>query len=425
MHTDNRNARIAAGMSIQLPPLPAPADRRIAVRVTPDALRQVRGGHPWVYDASILSTSHDGEPGDLAVIFDDKRDFAAIGLWDPESPIRLKVLHRGRPVPIDEAFWTQRLSTSRDRRRTLIDDPSTDGYRVVHGENDGLPGLVVDSYSDVVVVKLYSVSWIPHLRTVIDSLVAIVAPTTVVLRLSRTVGASATHGLHDGMTIYGPQPPQPVMFKENGLVFEADAIKGQKTGYFLDQRDNRQLVRERAEGASVLDVFSFTGGFSVHAAAGGARHVHSVDLSPHATESAARSVARNRSEYPHPVQHRTTTGDAFFVMQQLARDGDRYDIVVIDPPSFAQRQTSVPGALEAYRRLTALAVALISPGGLLVQASCSSRVAADTFFDLIRDSAATSGHRLREDQRTAHGIDHPIGFAQGAYLKALFARVDD
>ncbi len=394
------------------------------MRVTPDALRQIHGGHPWVYDGSITSTSHDGAPGDLAVVFDDRRRFAAIGLWDPGSPIRLRILHAGRPVTIDRDFWTARVSAALEPRQPLMDDPDNEGIRLIHGENDGLPGLVLDRYVDTAVLKLYTTAWLPHLgvlSTVIDQLIA---PASLVVRTSRNIASSLPAGPDDGATLLGREPVEPVMFHENGLWFEAHPITGQKTGYFLDQRDNRRMVRDIAAGCRVLDVFSCAGGFSVHAAAGGAATVHSVDIAPSAIEAAARNMEHNRS---HPTVaacgHTTTVGDAFEVMATLAGRGERYDLVIVDPPSFAQRRANVAAALHAYDRLTSLALELLGDRGVLVQASCSSRVTAEDFHRGVEETVSSRGFWFEEFARTGHCLDHPVGFAQGAYLKAVFARV--
>lgn len=404
--------------------LPAARDRRIAVRVTNDALRQIRSGHPWVFDRSVTSAAPAGRPGDLAVVFDAARRFRALGLYDPTSPIRVRVLHHGDPVPIDDEWWHERLAAALDRRESLRRSPSTTGYRVVHGENDGLPGLVVDCYGAALVVKLYSAAWFPHLRTVVRALDDLLSPELVVLRSSRTVGRDAAVELGDGTVLVGEPPTAPVLFRENGLVLEADLIRGQKTGHFLDQRDNRALVQAASDGASVLDVFSCTGGFSLAAAAGGARSVHSVDISRRAIEAAARGFDRNRDQPGvAAARHTTTIGDAFDVMASAVAADDRYDVVVVDPPSFANRQSGVAAALRSYARLTDLAVRLVRDGGLLVQASCSSRVVADDLFRRIHEVSGAAGARLEEVARTGHPLDHPIGFAQGAYLKALFARV--
>jgi 23S rRNA (cytosine1962-C5)-methyltransferase len=402
--------------------LPQVSDKRMAVRLTPDARRQVAAGHPWVYDHSINSISHRGAPGDLAVIFDDQREFFAIGLWDPSSPIRIRVLHRGKPVQIDESFWRSRLRTAVAVRAGL--EPQTTGYRVMNGENDGFSGLVLDRYADTLVMKLYSPVWLPHLRTLVPIIDAELHPTSLVVRLSRSLGSDALHGLREGTALIGDVPDGPVLFRENSLVFEADVVHGQKTGYYLDQRDNRALVGSMAKGMQVLDVFANSGGFGVHAAAGGALKVTSVDSSAEALAAGDRNFALNasRPDVRH-CEHDSMVGDAYEVMDRLVQRRRHYDIVVVDPPSFAQRKSNVERALHAYGQLTQRAVRLTRTDGILVQASCSSRVTADQFFATVRGAAQRAGFDLVEMRRTFHAIDHPVTFAEGAYLKALFARV--
>jgi 23S rRNA (cytosine1962-C5)-methyltransferase len=396
---------------------------RLAVRVTKDALRQIRGGHPWVYDSSITSEP-DGAAGDLAVVFDEHRKFAAIGLYDPGSPIRIKVLHRGRPTPIDETFWRDRLVTALERRGDLVDSRDTTGYRWINGENDGMPGCIVDRFADVVVMKLYSAAWVPHLPTILELIERLAAPRSVVLRWSRNLQRDPSVGAHDGEVVAGEPIEGPVPFLEHGLTFEADVIRGQKTGFFLDQRDNRARVRSMAAGARVLDVFSASGGFSVSAAAGGARSVHSVDISPGAIEAARRNMALN-AHLPEvkACQHDTTVGDAVATMQRMVDRRRTFDVVVVDPPSFASRQDQVDGALRAYGRLAGLAVRLVRPGGHLLQASCSSRVDEQRFVATVRKSAHQQHRPLLHERTYGHAVDHPIGFREGAYLKALTAEV--
>lgn len=411
-------------MSDVLARLPRPSERRIAVRVTDDARRRIRGGHPWVFESSITSVTGVGREGDLAVVFDSQRRFQAIGLYDPTSAIRVRVLHHGAPEPITPEWWRRQVTVALARRAALVESDDTTGYRCVHGENDGLPGLVVDRYDAVLVVKLYSAAWVPHLPTVVEVLEQLLEPELVVLRLSRAVQRLRLDDLGDGAVLLGKPPRRPVLFRENGLEVEADVIAGQKTGYFLDQRDNRRLVGSSTEGARVLDVFCCTGGFSLAAAAGGARHVVSVDLSAPALQAARRNLARNCDRPAVAAcRHETITGDAFDVMAELASDGERFDVVVVDPPSFGPNKASVPRAMGAYTRLTELAVRLVGDGGLLFQASCSSRVPADDFFAAVDYAAGGAGRRLDQLQRTGHPLDHPVGFEHGAYLKALFARV--
>jgi 23S rRNA (cytosine1962-C5)-methyltransferase len=425
-----------AGMSL-LHALPRPGPSRLAVRITPDALRQVRHGHPWVFDRSIATINgHDAErtdpttlgaAGDLAVIFDEDRRFAAIGLWDPASPIRLKVLHRGPPATIDAAWFATRLAQAAERRSKLAESgtgPSpTTGYRLVHGENDGLPGLVVDRYDHVLVVKLYSAAWVPHLVDIVPALVHLVPARSVVLRLARALREQPLHGLVEGVTLHGSDVGAPVPFLEHGLRFDADVLRGQKTGHFLDQRDNRALVGAAAHGARVLDVFSCTGGFSVHAAAGGARSVLSVDSSPGAIAAAQLNMQHNSHlAAVAACRHSVTVGEAFAVLEELGTQRGRFDVVVVDPPSFARNAISVPRALQAYQRLAELAAPLVEQGGLLVHASCSARVTEADFVRAIHAGAAKADIELDEERRTGHPIDHPIGFPEGAYLNALFAR---
>ncbi len=243
------------------------------------------------------------------------------------------------------------------------------------------------------------------------------------LRASRAVEPHLPDHLRPVAALRGSLPSAAVPFRERGLAFEADVVKGQKTGWFLDQRDNRVRVGESARGATVLDVFCAGGGFGVHAAAGGARSLCSVDLSPYAVRSAERSMWLNRDRPAVAAcRHRGEVGDAFDVMARLAATGRALRPRRGRPPSFAARQQNVPGALRAYRRLTGLALGVLAPDGTLVQASCSSRVGADDFFAAVHDAADDRGWELHELARTGQPLDHPVGFPQGAYLKCLFAR---
>lgn len=356
--------------------------------------------------------------GDLAVVFDDKRRFNAIGLFDPTSPLRVKVLHRGSPAQIDRTWWEARIAAALELRSALVSDPVTTGYRVLNGENDGFPGLVADRYADTMVVKLYTTAWLPHLEVVLRTLVEATGVDAVVLRTAR----SFTNGaITDGMVVLGAVPgTDDVWFTEHDLSLLAHPLGGQKTGFFLDQRDNRAQVRRRSKGRTVLDVFSCTGGFSVAAAAGGATAVTSVDLAPKAIETSRRVMEANTPN----VAWDGIVGDAFDVMHRLRAEGRRFGLVVVDPPSFAQRQANVAGGLRAYGRLTESALALIEPGGTLVQASCSSRISGDAFYERVHTAAAGTDRRLVEIERTGHAADHPVTFPEGSYLKALIARVD-
>lgn len=406
-----------------LAPIPPPNTRRLAVHIQATAERAVRQGHPWLFDQSIQRISNGGEPGDLAVLFDRKRRFLAIGLYDPASPIRVRLLQANQPATIDQAWLGQRLATAIAHRASLL-NTNTTGYRLVHGENDGLPGLVVDRYADTLVMKLYSVSWVRHLAALAAALLAHFPAARLILRLSRAVQAQPAHlyGLRDGQLLHGTAGEDSVIFQENGLRFAADVCAGQKTGFFLDQRDNRARVESLAWGREVLNVFAYTGGFSVYAARGGARRIVSVDLNAQALAGAERNFALN-ADVPAISQthHETWSADAFTALAALGAAGRQFDLVILDPPAFAQKQADVAGALVAYRRLAQLGAALLPAGGILVSASCSSRVAAAEFWEVVHEGARQSSKRLREIARTTHPLDHPISFAEGAYLKCLFA----
>lgn len=406
--------------AFNLSDLPDLSATRIAVRVTPSAEKAIRSGHPWLYDSGITSLSREGQPGDLAVVFDRKRRFLAVGLYDPDSPIRVKLLQQGSPATIDAAWFSARLSAAVTLRAPLTATGTT-GYRLVNGENDGFPGLIVDKYERVLVVKLYTLAWLPHLRVIVRALLEVNSAETIILRLSRRVQAQ-TDIVTDGMVLIGQMPSGPIQFSENKLRFEADVIEGQKTGFFLDQRDNRERVRELAAGKYVLDVFAASGGFSVYAAAGGALSVLSVDSSQPALDAAQRNMALNSvNRNVATARHEIAVGDAFATLTSMARANKQFDLVILDPPSFAQRQADVENAVHAYERLTTLGLGVLRPGGVLVQASCSSRVSADLFFETVNAAAWRAGRRLNEIGRTGHALDHPVTFPEGFYLKCVFA----
>jgi 23S rRNA (cytosine1962-C5)-methyltransferase len=397
--------------------------RRLAIRLHAGAERAVRRGHPWVFAEGISQQRHEAAAGDLAVIFDRHNRFLAIGLYDPTSPIRIRVLHHGEPAQIDPMWFAGRIRAAWEQRSKLLQQATT-GFRVVHGENDGLPGLVVDRYGDSMVVKLYSAAWLPHLTSVLAGLDDIDQPKRVVLRLSRAVQRAEGAAFHDGQVLAGAPLTGPVLFRENGLTFEADLVRGQKTGFFLDQRDNRARVQQHAAGRNVLNVFAYTGGFSVYAARGGARSVTSVDVSAPALVAAERNFAHNRADPAvAAAEHRTVAGDAFEVLRDMAARRERYDLVILDPPSFAKAQAEVERALASYARTVRLGLDVLSDGGLLVAASCSSRIGADDFRSVVEETAHEARRSIRALEQTGHPLDHPIGFPEGAYLKCIYAVV--
>ena len=395
------------------------------LRVTAAAETAVRSGHPWVYSDSIHESNHAGQTGELAVIYDRKDRFLAVGLFDPDSPIRVRILHAGKPQTIDLAWWEARLEQALARRRDWFDAQTT-GYRLIHGESDGWPGLVLDRYDATLVLKLYTAAWLPRLDDVIALLKETVPGERIVLRLSRNIQSIAETQFQqsDGKIIFarhaGSETGAPVVFLESGLRFEADVLRGQKTGFFLDQRENRREVETLARGRRVLNAFSFSGGFSVYAARGGAAAVTDLDISAHALAAAQRNFALNQN-FPGVVacHHDIAQGDAF---EWLAVSTAEFDLVVLDPPSLAKRATEREGALRAYERLAMLGISRLAPGGILVAGSCSAHVPAEEFFEVVRRAAAKSGRQFAELKTLRHPPDHPATFKEAEYLKVVYLR---
>ena len=412
-------------MTIDLSKLPTPAEKNISVRVKAAAERAVRQGHPWVFEDAIVKQSHLGNAGDLAVIYDrEKNQFLAVGLYDPLSPMRIKILQALQPLRINRDWFIKKISEAQAKRTPLINDGTT-GYRLVYGESDGFPALVIDRYGDTLVMKLYSTVWIPHLNALIGAMRVSLTFDNLVLRLSRALqsdrfNVAKLYGLRDGQQLIGELPAGPVTFVENGLLFAADVTKGHKTGFFFDQRDNRQKVRELAKGRRVLDVFCYTGGFSVYALAGGAHSVTALDVSEPALEALTVNVENNGFAQDNVD---VIAADAFASLAQLIKAKRKFNMVVVDPPAFANSRSNMRNAVLAYRRLAEMALQLLANDGVLVMASCSSRINAEMFFQLVLRSAAVTGYQLEVLDKTSHALDHPIGFAEAAYLKALFARV--
>jgi 23S rRNA (cytosine1962-C5)-methyltransferase len=397
------------------------AATRLRLRITATAETIVRSGHPWLFADSIHELNRTGQPGELAVIYDRKDKFLAVGLFDPDSPIRVRILHAGKPTTIDAAWWQARLEQALAIRRDLFDEQTT-GYRLIHGESDGWPGLVLDRYGATLVLKIYTAAWLPRLDEILPLFKEKIPCERIVLRLSRNIQAFAEKQfqLRDGQVVFGSMLDGPVIFSENGVRFEADVLRGQKTGFFLDQRENRREVETLAHGRRALNAFSFSGGFSVHAARGGAKSVTDLDISAHALESAKRNFALNQN-FPGVAacRHEIVHADAF---EWLAAGADKFDLIVLDPPSLAKRATEREGAIRAYERLNSLGIAKLSRDGILVAGSCSAHVSAMEFFDAVRRAAMKPGRKFTELKTSQHPPDHPAGFKEAEYLKVIYLK---
>ncbi len=389
--------------------------KRLAVKLNTKGEQFVLKGHPWVFSNSITKINDDAKTGDLAIIFSkNKNRVVGLGLYDANSPIRIKMLHSGiEKVDINTGFFQKKIKEAFKKRESLL-ETNTNSYRLIFGENDGFPGLIADVYASVLVVKIYSEIWLPYLEPIFESLQQTSNAETVVIRLSRNLENSKSHQLKNGDVVYGTLENEVVRFVEHGVNFSANVIKGHKTGYFLDHRANRKQVGEWSKGKTVLDVFSYAGGFSVHALANGAKEVTSLDISKQALEIAVQNGKLNA----YSGIHKTIAGDAFEELKQLIKNRVTYDVVVIDPPSFAKQASEIELAKKKYAQLADLGSQLTAKNGLLVLASCSSRVVAQTFFDINSQVLSSKNIKYSIKLKTQHDIDHPVGFQEGAYLKS-------
>ena len=412
-------------MEKQIPTLPVRTEApRLAVRVRRKAIPFIRAGHPYLYEDSIEKISGGGRAGDVAVLFDSDRRFLGAGLYDPDSPVRVKIFSHSRELPpVGPELFARSAAEAAALREGKI-PPDTDAWRLVNGDSDAFPGMVADKYANALVCKFYSAALLPWAGALTGTVArSVPGIDSLVVRLSRELQRLPDRsGAEDGM-IFSPDPDWDgiVRFRENGIVFEADLVRGQKTGFFLDQRENRMRAMKLAAGRDVLNVFSYSGGFSLYAAKGGARSVTSVDLDPHAIAQCARNFGLNPSIASVP--HEGITGDAFKTFAELRARNRLFDMVVVDPPSFAKSASETPGALASYARLAKAAVKVIRPHGILVFASCSSRVDAETFFRTVCGAAAEAGRPLKISDRTFHAPDHPAKIAEAHYLKCLYAEV--
>jgi 23S rRNA (cytosine1962-C5)-methyltransferase len=380
--------------------------------------RTIRGGHPWVYRDAV------GEPPRLrdgAVVQLTTRNGSAlaVGFWDAGSPIAVRVLATDVAAAAPDKLVDDRIAAALARRLAFIDRRQTDAFRWIHGEADGLPGVHVDVYGQAASMRCDGEGARAFYRDLPERLHAAaekagLAVRTVVERRARG-GADAADATRAAVA-WGAAPTGDLEVRENGLRFGVDLLHGQKGGLFLDQRDNRALVRTLASGRRVLNLFAYTGGFSVYAAAGGARATVTVDAAAPAIAAARRNFERNGLP---TGDARFVSGDAFAFLEETARDGGRFDLVISDPPSFAPSRRALATGLRAYQRLHRLCAAVTAPGGTLCAASCSSHVDRKTFLATVRDGARDAGRRFELRQVYGAGPDHPVvpQFPEGDYLK--------
>jgi 23S rRNA (cytosine1962-C5)-methyltransferase len=380
--------------------------RAPTVTLQKDLARSLRRGHPWLYRDALRAPPRLGDGVVVAVQTKDGRPLVW-GFWDGESPIAVRVLDGAR-IDDPRALVRGRLEAALARRLERLDPARTNTFRWVHGEGDRLPGIHVDLYDDVAAVR-YDGGGARAFYQGLPQLLLSVGEQAGVRQVVDRDRRSEV-GEHE--------------VRENGLVFGVDLARGQKGGLFLDQRENRAEVGRRARGKTVLNLFGYTGGFSLYAAAGGAVRTDTVDAAAPALAAARRNFERNGLD---PAAAGFHTGDAFAFLEEARRRRQTWDIVISDPPSFAPSKKALPAARAAYRRLHALASAVVAPGGLFCPASCSSHFDRQEFLASVKDGVARAGRRWKLEELRGAGFDHPVlpVFPEGDYLKFALGTVDD
>ncbi len=379
----------------------------------------LRQGHPWVFRRGLL-TAPKLPPGSVVDLTEGGR-FMARGYYDPLSAIAVRVLTRDPKESIDQAFFDRRLAACVSLRRALADLAETDSYRLVHGEGDALPGVVVDLYAGWAVLKLYSAGLTPYRSMIVQALQKVEGLKGVVGRDEVPRDDEPDESGGKGRMLWGPPAPETVQILEHGVRFKVDVWRGQKTGFFLDQRENRRLMHRLAAGRTVLNCFCFSGGFSVNAALGGAASVLSVDQDADAIALARENFELNGLD---PARHEFLAADVFTLFRRLEKDGRRFSLIVLDPPAFAKSQKAVEQALDGYASLNRQALALLEPGGVLATASCSARVTPEQFLGAVKEAGGKAGVDLQLCEERYQPPDHPIRlqFPEGRYLKFFVLR---
>ena len=391
------------------------------VRVKAKRARPFFGRHPWVLDSAIESV--DGHPaaGDVVDLATHDGKFIARGLWNPASRLRVRLYAFDAHVALDASFWTSRIEAACALRRTLGLDDRAGAARLVNSEGDDLSGLIVDRYGEWLAVQVTALAMASRLDVLCDALEAAVAPKGILLRgADRGLAKQEGLALADRL-VRGAAPEGPVFVREGGLTWGVDLAEGQKTGFYLDQRDNRRAAAALAKDRRVLDMFCYSGGFAVTCAlSGGAKSVLAVDSS-----AKAAALARANAEFNRASNITVEAADAFERLDSLAAAGEKFGMVILDPPKFARSRGSVEEALRAYHRINRVALDLLEPGGILVTCSCSGSVTRDEFLEVLAGVSQRAGRQIAMLEIRGAAPDHPVSASclEGEYLECVIARV--
>lgn len=388
----------------------------------PRKARPFFGRHPWVLDSAIERVEGGPADGDVVELISDRGEWIARGIYNGQSRIRLRLYSWRSDEPLDAAFWRRRIEAAVALRNQLFGPARESAVRLVFSEGDGVSGLIVDRYAEYLVLQVSAVAIASRIQPILEVLVDLLRPRGVLVRsdpdVARLEGLSAP--IADELA-WGEPPGGPVFIQEHGIRYGVDLTAGQKTGFFLDQRENRRVAATYLHGRRVLDLFCYSGGFSLCASRlGGAVEVLGVDSSPKAV-----ALAKANAELNAVANARFECGDAFRSLETLAAEGRRFGGIVLDPPKFARRRQAVDEALRAYHKLNRLAIDLLEPDGVLVTCSCSGYVTREDFLHMLAEVAARSGRDVQVLEQRGAAADHPISATclETEYLKCFICRV--
>lgn len=381
----------------------------------------LHSGHLWIFSGALQQPPHWIEAGGLVDVKSATGQFVARGYYNPRTDIAIRILTRDSAEEIDFDFLLRRVRQAVELRQ-VFDPDVTNAFRLINAEGDGLPGLVVDRYAEVLVAQIHTLGMERLRPPLIEALMTETGTHGILLRNDGQARQREGMDVEEPEVAAGAVPTQ-VTIRENNVLFTVDPWEGQKTGFFLDQRDKREALRKYATGRRVLNCFSYTGGFSVYAALSSATQAVSVDISAPAIEAARQHFILNGLD---PNHHEFYVANVFDYLEAARQNGEQFDVVVLDPPAFAKAQSARAQALKAYRRLNHLGIQVLRPGGILLSCSCSGPVGMDDLLGILAQSARRTGRSVQLLESYTHGVDHPIHLAmpETAYLKAVFCRVN-
>ena len=383
--------------------------------------KPVRQRHPWIFSGAIARVEGQPAAGDLVDVVDVRGRWLARGYYNARSQIVVRLLTWDQDETVDADFWRGRLSQAVQARASLAADAATDAYRLVYAESDGVPGLIVDCYGDWLVVQFLTLGVEARREMLLKLLAEVATPRGIVDRSDAVVRRQEGLPLRSGPA-WGEPPPADLVICEHGHRFPVDLLGGQKTGFYLDQRENRRIVGSHAAGRRVLNAFSFTGAFGVYALAGGATHVTNLDSSYEALAGAEAALRLNG--FDPDVQAEAIAGDVFDVLRAFLAEGRQFDLVILDPPKFASRKADLAGAARGYKDINLLGLKLLAPGGMVATFSCSGLVTPDLFQKIVFGASVDAGRDAQIVARLGQAADHPIllSFPEAEYLKGLLCR---